>query len=138
MADLTVTPASVKTSSSSPTLKLQGISGAAFLAGQTLYKDVANKLQPGDVNASGKKTIAGIALCSCPGADQPCWYAKRDENFNPGATTVVGTSYVASNTPGGICPIADLTTGDDVVYVGTGKAGNLLDLDVEATGIAKP
>lgn len=138
MADLSITASSVKTSSANPTLKIQGVSGSAFTAGQTLYKDTAGKLNPGDVNAAGKKTIAGIALCSCPGADQPAWYAKKDDSFNPGATTVVGTTYVASNTPGGICPIADLTTGDDVVYVGTGKAGNLLDLDVEATGIAKP
>lgn len=138
MADLSITPATVKTSSTNPQLKIAGISGAAFDAGDTLYKDTSNKLQKGDVNASGKKEIIGIALCSCPGADQPCFYCKLDSAFNPGATTVVGTVYVGSATPGKICPIADAASGDDLVYIGTGAAGNLLDLDVDATGIAKP
>lgn len=137
MADVSVTPSAVKLSSTNPTLRKFGTSAAAILAGQTVYQAADGRFGLGDVNASEPApTIKGIACNSCPGADQPLCYAPEDPNFVPGFTTAVGTIYVASNAPGGICPAADLTTNDKVVYIGTGKAGNVLDLSVDATGIA--
>lgn len=139
MADVVITAANVKTSSASATLKKQGISASAFLAGQPLYLNGSNKLAPcGNNGVTPVDTLKGVALCSCPGPDQPCYYADVDADFTPGFPTTVGETYVVSSTVGAICPIADLGTLDTVNYVGVGKAANKLQLNCNATGITKP
>lgn len=139
MGNVSITASAVKTSSSSAALKTAGVSASAFTAGQPLYLTAGNKLAPaGAAEVSPLNQLKGIALCSCPGADQPCYYAKEDEDFNPGFTPVVGETYVVSHTIGAICPIGDLGASDEVNYIGVGKAGGKLSLKCYATGIAKP
>lgn len=139
MADVVIVPASVKTSSSSSSLKKAGISGGAFLAGQPLYLTGGGKLATCGNNAVAPgSTLKGIALCSCPGVDQPCYYADVDADFEPGFTPTQGETYVVSSTVGAICPIGDLGTLDYVNIIGVGKAAGKLQLECHATGIAKP
>lgn len=139
MANVSITASAVKTSSSSSNLKVAGISGAAFTAGQPLYQAVNGKLAPCGNNAvAPANTLKGIALDSCPGADQPCFYCPADANFEPGFTPTEGETYVVSSDVGAICPLSDLGSADTVNYVGTGKASGKLDLFCRASGITKP
>ena len=139
MADVSIDSSLVKTSSSNTNLKIAGISGGAFEAGQPLALNGANKLVVCDNDAvAPANVLVGVALCSCAGADQPCYYAPTDANFEPGFVPTQGETYVVSSVAGAICPIADLGSGDTVNYVGTGKAAGKLDLFCRASGVAKP
>ena len=139
MADVTVTPANVKLSSTNPTLRKFALSGAAVIAGQSIAKNSSGKAVPFDADAASPvNVLVGVALCSAPGTDQPIWYSDRDSDFDGGFTATQGETYVGSDTPGGICPVGDLDPGDAVNYVGTGKSTGKIDLNVDATGIAKP
>jgi hypothetical protein len=139
MADITQTPSAVKASAAGLRAKKAGVSGSAFDAGDTVYQAVDGRFNKADANgADPLPNVKGIALCSCPGADQPFFYVDKDPDFLPGGTTVAGTVYVASAAPGKICPAADLASTMKTDYIGTGKTGNKLDLNVRATGIAVP
>jgi len=55
--------------------------------------------------------VIGIAVNS-GAANQPAMVCTEDPDFTPGFTMSLSTPvYVASATPGGIAPVADLTTG---------------------------
>jgi len=118
MTDLSVTPGSVLASSGAKIRK--GIAGATITAGQTLYEDTAT------LDASGKPKLkladsddASVVVRNCCGialngasAGQPVFFVDEDASFTPGGTLVIGTTYVLSDTPGGIMPAADLEIGD--------------------------
>jgi hypothetical protein len=46
-----------------------------------------------------------------------------------------GTVYCLSGTPGGICPLADVTTGDDVIILGVALSTTVLDVQINDTGV---
>jgi hypothetical protein len=106
-----VTPANVLASNAA-TVRT-GIAGATIAAGQQVYVDSAdsNKVKLGDNNLSAAAAdVKGIALHGSANG-QPLSYVEEDPDFTPGATLTVGTIYAASATAGGICPVADLTSG---------------------------
>jgi len=118
MADLSVTAGSVLASSSAKTRK--GIAGATITAGQTLYEDTSAldasgkpklKLADSDDASAVVRNCCGIALNGAS-AGQPVVFVEEDPSFTPGASLVVGTTYVLSDTAGGIMPAADLEIGD--------------------------
>lgn len=139
MATLVITAANVLSSASAT--RKSGIAGATITAGQVLYKDAAdsNKLKLADANgAAALRVVEGIALHGAsPG--QPIAYVTRDPNFKPGATLVIGTTYMlASDTPGGIAPDSDAAAGDYVTTLGV--AVSTTDLNITgftAAGAAK-
>lgn len=137
MADVTVTPANVLASSGAS--KIPGTSGAAIIAGQTVYKGTDNFYYPADANALDPiYKVAGIALNSAPGVGQPFQFVAVDPGFKPGFPTTAGTAYVLSATPGGIAPIADLVTGWRTQFLGTGLAGNLMALNLTRSDTLVP
>lgn len=137
MADLVVVPASVLASSGAS--KIPGTSGAAIIAGQTVYKGTDNLYYPADANgADPLYKVAGIALCSAPGVGQPFYFVAVDASFKPGFTTVAGKVYVASATAGGIAAIDDLASGWRTTFLGTGLAGNFMALNVSRSDTAVP
>lgn len=112
MADLSITAASVLASSTA--LRSTGVAGATITQGDVLYRDGsdANKLKLADADSSAATaTVVGIAL-NAGAAGQPITYATYDPTFTPGATLAVGEVYTLSATPGGICPVGDLGSGD--------------------------
>jgi hypothetical protein len=111
MADITVTAANVVASNAAK--RGNGVAGATITAGQAVYKDAADssKLKLADANASAASADpVGIALHGAS-SGQPLQYVEEDPDFTPGATLTTGAVYVLSGTPGGIAPVADLTTG---------------------------
>jgi hypothetical protein len=52
-----------------------------------------------------------------------------------GATLTAGTAYYLSDTPGGICPVADVGTGESVCLLGLAKSTTFLALDIQVPGV---
>lgn len=136
MADLVVTAANVKIGEGGTSTN--GTSGGAFAAGDLVAKNSSGDIVQADANGAAPINIpVGIALNSCPGADQPCVYTNEAPALE-GFTVTQGVVCVASATPGKVCPAADEATGDTVTYVGIGNATNKMAVKIHAPGIAVP
>jgi hypothetical protein len=133
LADLSVTANSVARGSAAT--QTTGTAGASITAGQTVYLDSSTstiKLADCD-GATALQDTVGIALHAAI-SGQPITYQKSG-NINVGATLVVGETYMLSDTPGGIMPIADLETGDTVVYLGYATTASNLFLNIQNSGV---
>lgn len=133
MADLTVTAASVLADSTA-TIE-HGKFGATITAGKVVYRDdTTKKYGLADSNgAAGTRVARGIALNG--GADGQPGSIVRSGPVNIGATLTPGTAYYLSDTPGGICPLADLAAGENVVQLGIAASATILNLDIQDPGV---
>lgn len=128
MADISITAANVKLVSG-PTKKR--IAGATLAAGQVCYQASATRkagLADNDNATAEVRAIDGVALNGAA-ADQPVELAANGAVISVGAVLTAGTDYYLSGTPGGICPRADVTTGDDPIRVGMALTTSNLQLD---------
>lgn len=118
MADYSLTAANVAASAQATIVT--GTLGATVTAGQAVYQDTADldslgrgKWKLADANGTGiARTVGGIAL-SGGASGQPCAICLQDPDFTHGLGSVATTApvIVLSATPGGLAPVADLTTG---------------------------
>lgn len=133
MADLTVTATSVLPGTGP---RSSGTAGEAITAGQALYlKSSDGKLWKAQCDGTVEEaTVIGVALNGAA-ADQPVQYQASGSTMTIGATTAKTTTYVLSAAAGGICPQADLTSGQRIVRLGhaTGTAGEFT-LDIRNVG----
>ena len=53
-----------------------------------------------------------------------------------GATLTAGTAYYLSDTAGGICPLADVGSGEYVVLIGIAKSTSVLAVDIQYPGVS--
>ncbi len=134
MADLTVTAANV-VKGSNATIE-QGTSGASVTAGQVVYKDANGKYQLADSNSGTAiaRSPRGIALHAAA-ANQPLAIHRSGE-ITIGATMTAGVAYYLSDTPGGICPVADVGSGEYSVILGIAKSTTILDVKIQESGVA--
>jgi len=111
--------------------------GATITAGQAIVKS-GTKYVLADANASAVLSAAeGIAMT--PGVDNGYGImAYAGPVILVGTTMTVGETYLVSDTPGGIMPNADRSTGDFVTRLGTASTAAQLDLAVQSTGIQVP
>lgn len=133
MADLTITAANVIAGA---TAKLgSGTAGAAITAGQPLYYDsTSGTYKPADSDASAATAdCVGIALHAAA-TGQPLQFAKSGA-VTIGATLTAGTAYYLSSNPGGICPLADVGTGERVVLLGLASSTSVRELDIQKPGV---
>lgn len=134
MADLTLTPASVVPGSTSR--QENGIAGETIAAGKVVYKQASTgKYMLADDNGASAemKIPTGIALNGAS-LNQPVSVHKSGD-ITIGATIVAGTSYYLSDTPGGICPFADLLAGENVALIGIGKSTTVLLVNITVPGV---
>lgn len=132
MADISITAANVVKGSDARTEL--GTAGATISAGQPVYLDSADgKLKLSDNNATGKKTVRGIALNGA--ADGQPLVIQRSGDVTIGATLTAGSRYYLSGTAGGIMPEADLASGMDVVLIGLAKSTTVLSINIQAPGV---
>ena len=139
MADITITPASVVAGAGAPTKT--GTAGATIAAGDVVYLDTATtgKWQLADSDAAaaearGQTANVGIALNSAS-ANQPIT-VQTGGAITLGSVLTAGTAYYLSDTPGKICPLADITGGDYFVLLGLAASATVLNLDVQYSGVA--
>jgi hypothetical protein len=134
MADLTITATNV-VAGTGATLE-RGAAGEAVAAGKVGYiHPDTGKWMLADSNgavAEGK-VPRGIFLNSAS-LDQPV-EVLRHGPITIGATLTAGTAYYLSDTPGGICPVADVGAGENVVMLGLAASTTVLNVDIQAPGV---
>lgn len=120
MADLTVTAANVIAASSAQTDN--GVAGETIAAGKAVYLKAADgRLWLAQCDGAAAEAVAvGIARHAAT-AGQPISYVKGGQ-INIGATTAKTTAYMVSAAAGGVCPQADLSSGNYITYLGYATA----------------
>lgn len=138
MADISVTASAVLKSATAKTES--GTAGATITQGQVVYLDQAttgewlladNNAATAAARGSGR---IGVALNGASDGQPIVVQTEGDLTLN--AVLTAGTAYYLSDTPGGICPLADLLTGEYVVLLGVAKSTTVLHLDIQYSGVA--
>jgi hypothetical protein len=135
MADIVLTAANVVAGSSASTE--HGTAGATITAGQAVYLDSStNKYLLADSNSAtaAARVPRGIALNSAAN-NQPLSVV-TDGAVTIGGTLVAGVAYYLSDTPGGICAVADVGSGEYSVILGMATSTTVLDVDIQASGVS--
>ena len=135
MADLSITATSVVAGGGAKTV--EGIAGAAITAGQVLYLDSTTntyKLADNNSATAAARSPDGIALNGAA-TGQPVEVLTRGR-VTIGATMTAGVAYYLSATAGGICPVADLTTGHYPTILGISVSTTVLDVLIHESGVA--
>lgn len=135
MADLTITAANV-IAQAGATLR-HGTAGAAVTAGQMGYYDATTgtyKLADNDSGTAAVR-VADCMFLHAAEIGQPVTVLKAGP-VALGSVLTAGAAYYLSNTPGGICPVADLATGEYVQLIGLATSASVLNVAFQATGVA--
>lgn len=135
MADLTITATSVIKGSGARVS--QGTAGATITAGQTVYLDTTAgdyKLADCDSATVAARSPAGIALNG--GASGQPIDVLTSGPVTIGATLTAGVAYYLSPNAGGICPVADLASGDYPTILGIATSTSVLDVKIHEAGVA--
>lgn len=135
MADLTITAASCVPAAG--TLIEWGTAGATITAGKAIYLAAStNKWGLADNNSATAEVREATAIALTGASDgQPIAYM-RSGSVTLGATMTAGVAYYLSDTPGGICPVADLLTGEYPGIIGIATSTTVLKLGFLYSGVA--
>lgn len=135
MADLSITAANVVAQAGAITDV--ATFGATVTAGQMIYKDTADaslKLADNNSATAAARTPLGMAL-NGGAAGQPCKFIKEGD-VAVGTILTAGVAYYLSDTPGGICPVADLASGEYPTVIGIAISTSVLRIKINASGVA--
>ena len=113
-----------------------GSAGEAITAGKLVYKSSSTKKNMlADTNSATleARKPTGIALNGAS-LNQPV-DVQTAGDITIGATLVAGDAYYASDTPGGICPRADVGATENVVLVGLARSTTVLAIDIQVSGV---
>jgi hypothetical protein len=135
MANLTITAANVVAGDGAVTEA--GISGEAITAGQAIYKSSATgKYMLADSNSATveARRARGVALNNAA-ANQPL-DVLRSGDLSLGAVLTAGTAYYLSDTPGALCPVADVGAGEYVCLIGLARSTSVLSVNVQFPNVA--
>ena len=135
MADLTLTAANVLAGSNATTNL--GTAGATITAGQVVYFDDTTKtykLADTDSATAAVRSPIGIALNGAS-SGQPLM-VQTGGDITLGAVLTAGVAYYLSGNPGGICPVADVASGDYPVILGMAKSTSVLAIKIVEAGVA--
>lgn len=134
MTDLVVTAANVLQGAGAVTEA--GVLGGTVTAGQAVYKDATGAWLAADSDSATAlaRSAKGIALTG-GGLGQPVVVQKSGE-ITIGATMTAGIAYYLSNTAGGICPVADVGSGEYAGLIGIAKSTTVLSLGFNYSGVA--
>lgn len=115
---------------------VNGTAGASISVGDLIYLDKASgKYLPADsASTADEAAVVGMAV-TASALDEQFFYISAT-TVDLGAILTQGTFYYLSNNSGMICPFADLGAGDYVTQVGYATSTSLLNITVNATGVA--
>lgn len=133
MANLTQTAANVGVNASNTRVQIVQ-AGEAITQGQPVY-DNSNKYYRGDASTLAASQVGGVALT--PAATDGYFIMATEGKVDLGATLTVGETYYVSDTAGAIMPAADVSTGEYVTSLGVASATDTLELNINASGIAR-
>lgn len=135
MADLSITAANVLAGADA--VAKDGTAGATITSGQAVYRDSADdryKLADNNSATAAVRAPKGIALNSAA-AGQPI-RVLTEGDITIGATLTPGVVYYLSDTPGGICPVADLAAGEYPTIIGIAESASVLNVKLHQSGVA--
>jgi len=134
MADISITAANVVAGSDA--VRESGTAGATITAGQLVYLDTSDmKYKLADANgAAALRVPNGIALNGASNG-QPLSVQKGGD-ITIGGTMTAGIPYFLSDTPGGLCPLPDIGTGEYSCIVGIAKSTSVLAVNIQPSGVA--
>lgn len=135
MVDISITAANVVAGSNST--REGGIAGETITAGQAVYlASGTKKWMKADNNAATEEArrAKGVALNGAS-LNQPI-DVHTFGDITIGATLTAGSAYYLSDTPGGLCLIADIGTGEYVCQLGIAKSTTVLAVDIQYPGVA--
>lgn len=135
MADIVITPSAVLAGSNAE--RDAGIAGETITAGKAIYLAAAtNRWMLADSNAASAEARQAKAIAlNGASAGQPVAFQKSGD-ITIGGTLVAGQAVYLSDTPGGLCPLADVGTGEYVVLIGLAKTTGVLSIDIQYPGVA--
>lgn len=136
MSDLVITATSVVAADNA--VKESGLAGETIAAGKAVYKSPTTKkwmLADSDSATAAAKTAGGIALNGAS-LNQPVTVAKSGD-ITMNAVLTAGATYFLSNTAGGICPDADVGSGENVCQIGIAKSTTVLSVRIVAPGVSR-
>ncbi|MGM4911440.1 hypothetical protein [Rhizobium sp. 768_B6_N1_8] len=135
MADITITPANVVAGADSSAVT--GVAGETIAAGKAIYlSSTTKKWMLADSNSATAEArkAKGISLNGAS-LNQPIAVHKAGD-ITIGGTLTAGTAYFLSDTPGGICPLADVGAGEYICQLGLAKSTTVLAIDVQFPGVS--
>lgn len=137
MTDISITAANVVQGSGAVTE--HGTSGATITAGKVVYKAAATKkwmlADSNDATAEVRGADGlGIALNGAS-LNQPITVLTHGP-LTIGGTLTAGVAYYLSDTPGGICPVADVGSGEYSVSLGIATSASVMTFDPQYSGVA--
>ncbi|PDS67960.1 hypothetical protein [Rhizobium phaseoli] len=135
MADLVIVAANVVAGADSTAVN--GVAGETITAGKAVYlSSTTKKWMLADSNSATAEArqAKGIALNGAS-LNQPIAVHKSGD-LTIGATLVAGTAYYLSDTPGGICPLADVGAGEYVCLLGLAKSTSVLSVDIQFPNVS--
>jgi len=136
MTDITITATSVVPGANARTVDC--IAGAAITAGQVVYLEASTstvKLADCDSATAEVRSPLGIALNGAA-SGQPV-EVLTSGNITIGGTVAASVPYFLSPTAGGICPLADVLTGDYGVFLGWGISTTAINVSIVECGVVK-
>jgi hypothetical protein len=134
MADLSITASAVIAGADS--VQESGTFGATVTPAQAVYRDTDGTLKLADSNGASSliRTPIGLALHG-GSASQPARIHKSGD-LTVGSILTPGVAYYLSDTPGGICPYADLASGEYPTFIGIAKSASVLKVMITPSGVA--
>jgi hypothetical protein len=135
MADLSITAANVVKGSGASVDR--GTAGETITAGKVVYLDDAtNKYMLADSNSvtAAARSPTGIALNG--GSNNQPLAVIQSGPVTIGATLTPGVAYYLSDTPGGICPVADVGSGEYATILGIASSASVLDVRITESGVS--
>ena len=135
MADLSITATAVVAGSGAD--RITGVAGAAIAAGQVLYEDTTTgtwKLADNNSATAAVRVPQGIALNGAA-SGQPLAIL-RGGPLTINAVLTAGVAYYLSDTPGGICPVDDLASGEYPSIIGIATSTSTIEVKFQSSGVA--
>jgi hypothetical protein len=135
MADITITAANVVPGAGAKSK--EGTAGETITAGKAIaISPTTGQVVLADSNHAtiALRIARGIALNGAS-AGQPVRY-QTSGRLTIGGTLTAGVAYFLSDTAGGICPAADVGTGERSVLLGVAKSTSVLEVNILDSGVA--
>lgn len=135
MTDISITAANVVAGGNAA--KESGVAGETVAAGKAVYRASATRkwmLADSNSGTAEARRAVGIAL-NTASLNQPLTVQKAGD-ITIGATVTAGTAYYLSDAPGGICPLADVGSGESVCLLGLAKSTTVIAIDIQFPGVS--
>lgn len=135
MSDISITSGSVI--SGTGAVRVAGTAGASISAGKVVYLDTAdNKYKLADADSATAAALSPQGFALNGASDGQPLAVHRSGPLTIGGTLVPGVTYYLSPNPGGICPVADVLSGDHTIILGIATSATVLNVNIQESGVA--